>query len=638
MAKRSRARPTRLAVGYARRSTDRQEQSIADQRRAVELWAKEHGYELLDWYVDDAISGASADGRVAFQKMIEDARREGCPFSQVLVYDVKRFGRLDNDETGYYRYLLAQAGVEVMYVSENFSGDDTDDLLRPVKQWQARQELKDLSKVTIRGLLSRSEGGWWMGGTPPYGYDLAYYDRAGNFLTAVRFMQDGSKQVLGQGGAAQRTLQPGERLMVSKEDRARLVLSAPERVEVVSKIFGLYVHEGLGYKGIANQLNAEGVASPRNGRWGSGKWSMTTVREIVGNPTYSGDMTWNRRSMAKFHRIEGGRAVSAPKMRMKVVEENDEGDWIVSKGSHPAIIPRQQFDKAQARRRERRDFYKRNYRRGRGAISDYLLTGVIECARCGHHWQGYTQRRGRRRKDGSQVKTKYYACGGYVTKGNSVCRRCVIQKDVIEGMLLEEIGKNLLLFLEREGGRALLRGVLEELAGDDLGSQDEELGKLRSQRADIERRIGNILDNITAENREFADKRIRELKGELRGILPRIEELEAASCAAPDLDELTEALLGYMRCFQEVVSEGTVEEKRSFIRAFTNKIELDPETGKGRAQVLMLPDLTAATRYEPATAKSSFKVVAGARFVLNTRPHLERNHSIRYPELRSQCG
>ena len=61
-----------------------------------------------------------------------------------------------------YRYQLRRNGVEIIYVSEGFNGDDTDDLLRPVKQWQARQELKDLSKVTIRSLLSRADGGWWM--------------------------------------------------------------------------------------------------------------------------------------------------------------------------------------------------------------------------------------------------------------------------------------------------------------------------------------------------------------------------------------------------------------------------------------------------------------------------------------------
>lgn len=49
--------------------------------------------------------------------------------------------------------------MSVRYVTENFNGDGTDDLLRPMKQWQAQQESKDHSKVTIRGLLTRSTAG-----------------------------------------------------------------------------------------------------------------------------------------------------------------------------------------------------------------------------------------------------------------------------------------------------------------------------------------------------------------------------------------------------------------------------------------------------------------------------------------------
>jgi len=101
-------------------------------------------------------------------------------------------------------------------VSENFNGDDTDDLLRPVKQWQARQELKDLSKVVIRGLLSRSEGGWWMGGTPPYGYDLAYYSSSGDFICIVRFMEDGSRNIYDAEACFQRAIPKGESLAFSR--------------------------------------------------------------------------------------------------------------------------------------------------------------------------------------------------------------------------------------------------------------------------------------------------------------------------------------------------------------------------------------------------------------------------------------
>ena len=147
------------AVAYLRRSTDRQEQSIGDQRKAIERHAQEYGFDILDYYVDDAISGTSSEERKAFLKLIADAGESDCPWRYVLVYDIKRFGRLDNDEAGYYRFQLRRHGVEVVYVSEGFNGDDTDDLLRPVKQWQARQESKELSKVTIRGLVSRASAG-----------------------------------------------------------------------------------------------------------------------------------------------------------------------------------------------------------------------------------------------------------------------------------------------------------------------------------------------------------------------------------------------------------------------------------------------------------------------------------------------
>jgi DNA invertase Pin-like site-specific DNA recombinase len=120
-----------------------QEQSIPDQKKAIETYAAEQGLKVVKFYVDEAISGTSTLGRRAFKQMIEDAQKTNKSFNKIIVYDVKRFGRIDNDEAGYYRHILKTNGVEVLYVSENFNGDTTDDLLRPVKQWQARQESKE---------------------------------------------------------------------------------------------------------------------------------------------------------------------------------------------------------------------------------------------------------------------------------------------------------------------------------------------------------------------------------------------------------------------------------------------------------------------------------------------------------------
>ena len=47
---------SRSAVGYVRRSTERQEQSIPDQQRAIERYAEEHGLQLLRFDIDDAIA------------------------------------------------------------------------------------------------------------------------------------------------------------------------------------------------------------------------------------------------------------------------------------------------------------------------------------------------------------------------------------------------------------------------------------------------------------------------------------------------------------------------------------------------------------------------------------------------------
>ena len=53
---RPRARPATGAVGYLRRSTDRQEQAIPDPRKAIEAYATLHGLRLVHFYTDHAIT------------------------------------------------------------------------------------------------------------------------------------------------------------------------------------------------------------------------------------------------------------------------------------------------------------------------------------------------------------------------------------------------------------------------------------------------------------------------------------------------------------------------------------------------------------------------------------------------------
>jgi DNA invertase Pin-like site-specific DNA recombinase len=100
------------AVGYLRRSgdDDTQADSIPEQKRAVQEYADAHGYRIIRWYVDDAISGDDTAKRAGFLKMLNEAQTL-CDFKVIITWDQARFGRFDSLEFGYYVFPLRRAGI-----------------------------------------------------------------------------------------------------------------------------------------------------------------------------------------------------------------------------------------------------------------------------------------------------------------------------------------------------------------------------------------------------------------------------------------------------------------------------------------------------------------------------------------------
>ncbi len=579
-------RQNNRAVGYVRRSTDRQEQSIPDQKKAIETYAAEHDLSLVKFYTDDAISGTSTLGRRAFQQMVQDAQKSTKRFDRIIVYDVKRFGRVDNDEAGYYRHILKTHGVEVLYVTENFNGDTTDDLLRPVKQWQARQESKDLSKVTIRGLLSKVEGGWWMGGTPPYGYDLRYENAEGKFLFTLRFMPDGSKQLLDEKGNLIRTLARGESLNISKRDQAKLTLSDPERVKVAKQIFQMYAEQGKGYKSLANTLNQEDTPTPRGPKWShiySGFWTDSTIRSILVNPIYAGDMVWNRRTDARFHRISQGRAVDRENVHGARLVPNGKSDWIVIRDAHPGLISRRLFEQARHRLENHpKSIEQRQNNHGKtwnGQRSRFILSGLLKCGLCGNRYQGVTRNKGKRRLDGTPVKTYYYGCGGYITKGTNVCQMNAIPKDVLESAVINAVLDFYRPYLAKDGRRKLAEAVKMQ-----VNFEGEELGAAR-QRAQTEQEktgkiIDNLLDNITPTNREYIDRRLNELKQQRQQIEARLEELDRISLSQAEIAGIVNDAMEFISGLEFTLHQGLPQTKLTALRQCIEKTWVNKPAGE----------------------------------------------------------
>src|SRR5208283_1838317 len=86
---------------------------------------------------------------------------------------------------------------------------------------------------------------------------------------------------------------------------------------------------GLRNDTIVEELNADGVPSPR-----SGKWSVGTVRSIIVNPLYRGANVWNMRSFSKYHRIENRNIQQIEESEAGGLRRNDEAHWIVADDAH----------------------------------------------------------------------------------------------------------------------------------------------------------------------------------------------------------------------------------------------------------------------------------------------------------------
>lgn len=359
------------AVAYLRRSTDKQEQSLGDQRLEVSRYAEEHGYQIVREYVDDAISGTSAEQRPGFQRMVSDA--EAGDFKAVIVWNSDRFSRGDVTETEHYRYLLRKAGVTLLSVTEDYLHRESfdGDILRTVKQFQNRQFSISLSQNTLRGQVSAVQSESDPGRPCPYGYDREIVGPDGQVLYRVRFCPGRVREVLAVNGNVTATYRKGQSLRKpGKECKGRMALSSPERVQVVKDIFA-WCLEGVGFKGIADRLNEKGIPSPRGNLW-----NFTTIKSLLMNPIYRGDLVWNRRTESKFYSVRKGRVD-----RMKSREQSakpvlmPEDEWIVVQDAVPAIVTREDWDKAQAMVIKRR-----SAKGGKGKQRDrWLLSGVLVC-------------------------------------------------------------------------------------------------------------------------------------------------------------------------------------------------------------------------------------------------------------------
>lgn len=316
------------AIAYYRHSAeDKQENSVAIQRMHTEKFANENNIKIIHEEADEGKSGLLAN-RPAFERLFNNwVENPYAPdFAYVLVYDVSRWGRFqDQDQAGYFVHICKKHGKEVVYVSRGFVNSENQlfsSLEISLHRYMAAEYSRQLSEKVFYGCVKVSEQGYSAGGTAAYGM--------------TRQLLDVEKKPI-------RTLKIGERKQIANE-RVTFTPKNDETTQTVKKIFQLFVEEKYLISNIVNYLNQNGTLSA-NGR----RWDRSKVVKILTNEIYIGTHIYNktwRRLKQKPHK-------------------NPRSEWIIVPNAFNIVVDYQIFEKAQERLYW---LFSSNWRKGINAI------------------------------------------------------------------------------------------------------------------------------------------------------------------------------------------------------------------------------------------------------------------------------
>ena len=112
------------AAAYLRMSTESQRYSIGNQIKVIQEYADRNQISVVRIYKDEGKSGLTIDARKGLAELIGNIIAGRNDFSEVLVFDVSRWGRFqDLDESAHYEFLCRHNGVRVTYCEDLFVND-----------------------------------------------------------------------------------------------------------------------------------------------------------------------------------------------------------------------------------------------------------------------------------------------------------------------------------------------------------------------------------------------------------------------------------------------------------------------------------------------------------------------------------
>ena len=417
--------------------TEGDSNSVVNQKKLLQKYAKDNGFQNPRVYVDDGYTGTNFN-RPAFQQMIEDI--ELGYISTIIVKDMSRLGR-NYLEVGYYTdNYFPQKNVRFIAINDGVDSADGDNEFAPIRNVINELYARDISRKVRSSYRIRGNSGEPLS-KPPYGY-------------------------------------------IESPDNPKKWIIDPEAASVVKRIFQMSL-EGKGNETIARILHEEKVLVPtsymiekgirQSGRKPTDpcKWMATTVGRILESQEYCGDVI-NFKTYSRSFK---------DKRRLANPKEN----WVIFKNVHEPIVDRETFELVQ---KSIKNTKRRAPKPENGEKS--IFSDLLYCSDCGHKlWHHVNPRN----KD-----IKFFSCSNYKKDTRGTCdARHYVRADAIEQVVMLEL-KRLAKFLEYDEeafADMLAEKTNEDLIAEKKQVQ-KELDRAIARNEDVARLYGRLYeDNVS---------------------------------------------------------------------------------------------------------------------------------------------
>ena len=148
--------------------TEGESNSIANQKKLLAKYAKEHGFSNTKFYVDDGYTGTNFN-RPDFQRMLTDM--DMGYISTVIVKDSSRLGRNYLEVGQYTDYYFPEHNIRFIAINDCIDSENGEDELAPFRNVMNEMMARDISRKVRSSHKLRGNAGEPLS-PPPYGYPV----------------------------------------------------------------------------------------------------------------------------------------------------------------------------------------------------------------------------------------------------------------------------------------------------------------------------------------------------------------------------------------------------------------------------------------------------------------------------------